>query len=77
MDIPTLIARAQRMGLRVDVSGRTFFIHGRPKPDGTPGVTIKIKPDGKISRSDDPDQTQPRNISTNEASKALRLPRRD
>jgi hypothetical protein len=76
MDIQTLIRRAQAAGLRVDVSGPIYFIHGRPRDDGKPGLTIRIQ-NGKISRSDDKDQTMPRAISANEASKALRLPRRD
>lgn len=75
MDIPTLIRRAQAAGLRVDVSGHTYFIHARPK-DGKAGLVIKITPSGKISRSDDKDQTMPRNITANEASKALGLPRK-
>lgn len=77
MDLQTLISRAIKAGLRVDVSGRHTFIHGLPGPDGKAGITIRILPNGRISRSDDKDQTTPRNISANEASKALGLPRRD
>lgn len=67
--IQTLIARAQPAGLRVDVSGSHKFIHGK-------NVTIRILPNGMLSSNQDPDQTRPRNLTINEASKLLKLPRR-
>lgn len=67
--IQTMIARAQAMGLRVDVSGGHKFIHGE-------NVTIRILPNGMISSNQDPDQTRPRNLTVSEASKLLKLPRR-
>lgn len=67
--IQQMIARAQAIGLRVDVSGRTYFIHGAT-------VTIKITPAGYISSNQDPDQTRPRALTIGEASKLLGLPRR-
>lgn len=68
--IQQMIARAQALGLRVDVSGHVYFIHGAD-------VTIRIvMPHGYISSNTDPDQTRPRALSVGNASKLLKLPRK-